>query len=463
VDSSAGSSIAVLPFVDMSAARDQQYLSDGITEEILDRLAKTGQFRVIARTSSFAFRDRSVDIPQIAAVLDVTHVLEGSVRRAGDRVRVTAQLVDTASNSHVWSDTYDRNLGDLFAVQEEIAASVAAALQTRLSSTGSGRPPSASGAAYERFLQGQYFVNRRAPGDVERAIRDYEEAVAIDPGFARAWAALSGAYGLLAWESDPPDPWRARQFESARQAVRLDPGLVEGHVRLAKYYFEVSQLDESLQAVREAAALAPDDPWLAGFSDGFPDWTNSDAEAEVASERRRVELDPLSATARKDLGLRLFAAGRLDEASSEFRKALELSPNLGWDAQIEISRVLVAQGRYDDASLEIAQLPPGEPRDYGLALLCEDPGRRADAEAALGRLAARSGDFMHDLRLAELLVLRGRIDDAFVRLQSARDGLPRDQSLLARIWYLQNEMHVSPFLQPLHADPRWAALMANPG
>lgn len=228
-------SIAVLPFVDMSASHDQAWLADGISEEILNRLAQSRSLRVIARTSSFSFRNRQVGIAEIAARLGVTHVLEGSVRRAGDRVRITAQLIAAADNSHVWSETIDRELGDLFAIQDEIAASVAAALDVALLGEAGHSEAPVNAAAHERFLQGEFFYNRRAPGDVGRAVKYYEQAVAIDPGYARAWAALSGAYGL---QFDPGGPaandWLERQGEAARKAVEFGPGLAVAHARLSQ-------------------------------------------------------------------------------------------------------------------------------------------------------------------------------------------------------------------------------------
>jgi TolB-like protein/DNA-binding winged helix-turn-helix (wHTH) protein/Tfp pilus assembly protein PilF len=456
-------SIAVLPFADLSPGRDQQYLADGIAEEILDRLAGMRALRVIARTSAFSFRDRPADIPTIAARLRVSHVLEGSVRRAGDHLRITAQLVDVASNSHVWSKTYDRDLGDLFAVQDEVAGSVAVALEESLAGSGLHALPPALGPAYERFLQGQFFFKRRSPGDVARAAKYFEDAVAIDPGFARAWAALSGACGILAWDGDRTSDWRARRGEAARRAVELAPDSVEARIRLASYFYESGRLEEALAEYRRAYELDPGDHWLASFSDGFPQWRDGDLDAVIKDERSQAERDPLSPTARMNLGLSLFAAGYLDDALAEFRSALEINPDLGAEVELEIGRVLVAQRRYPEAYAAIRQLQDSELRDSGISLLIDTPEHRRDAEAALARLVMRPGDYMHDLRIAEALAQRGRDDDAFGALQHARDGLEQGPELMARIWYLQNEMFHSPFLKSLHSDPRWASLMAVPG
>jgi TolB-like protein/DNA-binding winged helix-turn-helix (wHTH) protein len=461
--STSGRSIAVLPFVDLSPAKDQQYLADGIAEEILDRLARVPTLRVIARTSAFSFRDQPVDVPTIAAKLQVSHVLEGSVRRSGDHVRVTAQLVDVSNDSHLWSKTYDRELGDLFAVQDEIATSVARELETSLAGPASHGSPPAQGAAYERYLQGQFFLARHSPGDVERAVKYFEEAVAIDPGFAPAWAALSGGYSLIAWESDPSSDWRARQGEAARRAVELEPALLDGHLRLAQYYYESGRHSEALTEYRKASELNPDDPWLARVSEGFPNWLDDDLASILEDSRKSVGRDPLSPVAHKNLGLALFASDQFDQAMIELRRALDLNPNLGADTEIEVGRVFVAQRRYPEARAQFTQLPKGEFQDAGIALLFDSPDDWQDAEAALGRLVGGSGDYMHDLRVAEAWALRGRDDEAFRWLRHARDGLEAGPELAARIWWLQNEMFMSPFLKPLHADPRWAVLMATPG
>ena len=196
----ATTSIAVLPFLDMSESKDQRYLADGVTEEILNHLAQATNLRVISRTSTFALRDASLDIPQIGDRLGVDYVLEGSIRRSGPQLRITAQLINVATNAHAWSQTYDRTLDDLFLVQDEIAASVARELQVELA--GGARPGGApvNAIAYERYLQGQFHYHRRAPGDIQRAIDYYEGAVESAPEFARAWAALAGAYALAIGE-----------------------------------------------------------------------------------------------------------------------------------------------------------------------------------------------------------------------------------------------------------------------
>ena len=457
-------SVAVLPFVDMSAGHDQRYLADGIAEEILNRLAQSGELRVIARTSSFSFRDQPLHIPGIAAALNVSHVLEGSVRRSGNRVRITAQLIEASSNSHVWSDSYERRLDDLFAVQDEIATAVASALNVALVRGVQGSRMPANAAAYESFLQGQFFYHRRASGDFERAVRYFERAVALDPGYARAWAALSGAYGFLVEPGRPEtEVWRDRQGEAARRSVELDPGLASAHQRLAGYYGETANFELAEVHLRQARELDPDDALVLGglVSEAI---SRGDFDEAIAIERRVVARDPLSPLNRNILGVLLIAAGRLDEAMSEYRKVLDLNPDAGPDIRIDIVRILVLQERYDEATAMVSQLADGKFRDFGLALLYLTPDWRAEADAALERLAARPEDVLDSVRLAEVYAFRGMTEEAFSSLHERRIALERHGAAAwGWITYFQNELRVSPFLVPLHADSRWTVLLAAPG
>jgi TolB-like protein/DNA-binding winged helix-turn-helix (wHTH) protein/thioredoxin-like negative regulator of GroEL len=461
--SEAANSIAVLPFVDMSANQDQQYFSDGIAEEIRDRLENIRQLRVIARTSSFSFRDESVDIPEIAAKLDVTHVLEGSVRRSGNSLRITAQLIEASSNSQVWSETYDREAGDQFAIQDEIAASVAAALSVTLGSQSLHGSVPASTDAYELFLQGQFFYDRRAPGDIALAAKYYQEALVIDPNYARAWAALAGTYSLLAFDGDiTPEAGLAKQGIAARKAVELDPNLAEGQARLSQYYWDTGDRKTAHKILDKAIDLDPNDPLVLNFVAGIA-MRDGDIQGAIEKQRRLVARDPRSAAVRANMGTYLQAVGRLDEAKAELLKALELNPNFGWGVELAIARILILQKRFDEAGEAVVRLPPGEARDHGLALLSHAMGHKTDADAATQRLAAESGQ-SPDIRLAEVYAFRGMIDEAFQALQGVQDAVERDEPAMAsQLWTWQVEMRVSPFLVPLHGDPRWTAMMVEPG
>jgi len=457
-------SVAVLPFLDMSAGRDQRYFSDGVAEEILNRLTQSTHLRVIARTSSFSIRDESLDVPQIAARLNVDYLLEGSVRKAGDRIRVTAQLIDAGTNSHLWSKTYDRSLGDLFRVQDEIAGSVAAALNATLGGNGAQTRAPASFGAYENYLQGQFFFHRRIAGDIERSVRYYEAAIRQDPAFARAWAALAGAYSLLAHDDKGFDAkWSARQGEAARRAVELDPDLAVAQVRLAQFQWLNGQQTEAVQHFERAFALDPDDPLVLAMAA-----TNARAIGDKTRALQLwgqiVEQDPLSPIYRRNYATYLLAADRLEDARTQLVKLFELNPAAGPDVTIDLVRVLTLMKRYDEAEALIAQLPEGEYRDFALALQYHAPGRRAEADAALDRLRGETADVYSFVRLAEIYAYRGMNEDAFAVLQRQRALLDDEPSSSSyRLTYFIGEIDASRLLRPLHNDTRWAVLITRPG
>lgn len=455
-------SIAVLPFDDMSAGHDQAYLSDGISEEILNRLTKAGGLRVVARTSSFSFRDRPVDINEIGTRLGVSHVLEGSLRRSGDEIRITAQLISVSDNTPVWSETYARTLDDLFALQDDIAVAVADALQVRLAAGALGIVTAVGPKAHESYLKGQYFFRRRAPGDVELARRYYEEAVAFDPGYARAWAALAGVYSFLAWPTEKPDETLLKlEGEAARKAVALDPSLALAHIRLAGYYFQTLDSKKADEHFRQAAALDPDDSLVLGIT-GYEAFARGDTDTAIYALRRGVARDPLSTVSHQNLAVLLMADHQLDEAAAEYRQVLDLNPNAGWDTEIEIVRILIMQGRFDEARTQIGRAPPGKHRDYALALLFDAPGDRASADAALARLAANPVEIMDFIRLAEVYAFRGMTDRAFATLLGRKEAMIREIGAVAPpIGAFTTEARVSPMLIPLHADPRWATVVAD--
>jgi len=463
-------SVAVLPFVDLSERKDQGYFGDGIAEEILNQLAQSNELRVIARTSSFALRDETLGIPAIAQKLSVSHVLEGSVRMSGDRIRVTAQLVQGTDGAHLWSETFERNVSDVFAIQDEIASAVATALRITLAGAAPGASPPANVAAYENYLQGEFFYNRRSPGDVERSIGYFKQAIASDPRYARAWAALSAAYAYLAWGGTEVDREMQRlQEEAALHAVELDPRLAVAQVRLSGFYEETGQIDKAEEHFRIARSLDPDEPLVLSHMISAALESGQVADA-IDMQRRVVNRDPLNRTARQNLGVFLFYAGRLEEALDEFRAALELAPDAGPDLEIEFGRIHAQQGRDAEAHAEFMRLPPGRFRDQGLALLHRLPEHRAESDAALARLTADPAagsesmeqDVMSYVRLAEAQAFRGMTDAALATLADKRRALAGkwgDSSNV--VWYFQHEAHISPFLKGLADDPRWAAVMAG--
>lgn len=461
-------SIAVLPFVDMSENRDQGYFSDGTSEEILNRLAQSSDIRVIARTSSFSFRDRPLDIQEIARRLDVTHVLEGSVRKSGDRVRVTAQLILASDGAHLWSETYERTLGDVFAIQDEVASAVASALKATLRRDPPGQELPANLDAYEHVLKGEHFYFRRGPGDVERSVAEFERALEFDPEYARAWADLSAAYALLAWKTDPPSKdIQARQRDAALRAVDLDPNLAIAHRRLADYYAEIGNAEASRRHYELAMKLAPDETMTLNHKAAALVEVG-EYDAAIAIQKVLVTRDPLNGVFRQLLNVTLMADGRLEEALASYETMLELNPNTSPDWTIEIPRILALLGRYEEAIPATQRLPPGKFRDQAMSLMSGAPGYRDEAAAALARLETYvptpplegpQDRIMDAVRLAETYAFTGRIDLAFATLTDKYGDLASRTDPGLYIWYLRHASQLSPFLVPLHADPRWAAFM----
>lgn len=454
--------IAVLPFLDMSEAKDQRYLADGVTEEILNHLAQAKNLRVISRTSTFALRDESLDVPEIGERLGVDYVLEGSVRKSGTQLRITAQLIDVTTNSHIWSETYNRTLDDLFAVEDEIAASVGRALQVRLAGNVTPGSAPASVEAYDFYLQGQFHYHRRSEGDIQRATEYYRRAVEISPDFARAWAALAGAYSLAIGElhGNSNAQLRELQGQAARKAVELDPGLAVAHARLAQYCYYVQQRDQGDAHMRTAASLDPDDPIVLGFAATDAVW-KGDLRAAADLWRRAVAQDPLSPTARGNFAYFLHLDGHLEESLAEYRRVLELNPAAAPKVQGDIARILTLLGRHDEAMTAIAQVPEGNWRDFVLALMHRAPGRRIESDAALRRLAGAADGIDDRVHLAEAYAYREQDDAALDMLLDFRRRLDRERMQRPRDWrYFQDALRMAPLLKTLHDDPRWAALTA---
>jgi TolB-like protein/DNA-binding winged helix-turn-helix (wHTH) protein len=456
-------SIAVLAFADMSAQKDQEHFADGLSEEILNLLAQSPALRVIARTSSFAFKHQRADIATIASRLNVTHVLEGSVRKSGERIRITAQLVDGATSEHLWSQTYDRDARDVFDVQTDIAAAVAKALQVTLKVGTSATPGDTTNAqAYESYLHGRHFLNRRGTSDVARAREHFEQAVRLDPGYARAWAGLAGTLFMTedANRSVPADlmqQWR----HAVERALAHGPNLVDAHMRAYQYYALTGNAAAADEHFRRAAALNPSDPWV--LAKLGPSLAEGGLSEVIALHRRMVALDPLSAVSRGNLAVFLMAAGEWEEAKIEYGKALELSP-ASPVLRRDIAKILVLQGRPGEALAVAGQLPEGPLRDQCLALAYQASGQTEASDAALARLIGvgeQAGtDAEFKVNIAEIYAYRGNSEEAFKWL-ARMSAQTRDADAIEPYWWSRQELPLSPFLQSLQADARWRTLLAD--
>jgi TolB-like protein/class 3 adenylate cyclase/Flp pilus assembly protein TadD len=452
-------SIAVLPFVNMSRDEENEYFADGLAEELLKMLSKIRGLRVASRTSAFSFKGTKVDIPTMAQKLNVATVLEGSVRKAGKRVRITAQLVQVATDSHLWSETYDRELEDIFAVQDDIAQSVVKELRSAL--LGEKRQVSASAAvkaevqaaakgraenatAYPLYLQGLFFADRITREDLAKGIEYFREAIELDPGFALAWAALSRAHLHEAGYSWAPlDEGFNQARTAAERALELEPDLAEGYVALGlvqvNYDWDWEGADASF---RRALELAPGNAEALRSAAMLAGSVGRHEEA-VALARRAVLLDPLSMSAQRSLGAQCLRAGLLDEAKAVVKKAIEFHPQGGL-LHCWLGRVYLAQGRIEEARAAFEAEVIEYFRLQGLALVEYAQGRRAKSDAALRGLIDKYAQ-ESAYQVAEVYAYRGEVDVAFQWLERA---------------YAQHDPGLSgsksnALLRSLHGDPRW--------
>ena len=443
-------SIAVLPFADMSAEKNQEYMSDGIAEELINLLAQVPDLKVIARTSSFAFKDENVEIADIAKKLNVAHVLEGSVRKSGDKLRVTAQLIRAADSTHLWAQTYDRQMTDVFAVQDEIAAAVVSELKIKLL-TATPKTKTTDPKAYALFLQASE-APQHDLSSFEQAISLYKRVLAIDPTYAPAWDGLANVYYL---QMDFGVTTTAQTLPLARdafnQALTIDPGYAPAYARAALIEGAIEgHLAAAARHLEQGLAHDPRNLDLIGaavkISRRMGRLDQSLALAEYAASR-----DPVSVASHEDLGWEYVLAGRFDEAAAEFRTALTLNP----DAAIlheSLGEVLLHKGDPRAALAEMQQEPFEEQRLGGLSMAYHALGQKAESDSALDDLI-RKGEQTMPYYISYVLAFRGETNRAFQWLEKAIEY--RDPYVS---W-----AGIDPNLKVLHKDPRWLPLLRRLG
>ena len=444
-------SIVVLPFLDMSPEQDQAYFADGISEEILNLLAKIPELRVISRSSAFSFKGKNIEIPAVARQLDVAYVLEGAVRKAGTQLRINAQLIAASSDTHLWSETYDRELGGIFQIQDEIAVSVVEALKIRLL----GAIPQVRKIDQEVHtlaLQARYFWNRKAPGDEARAMEYYQRALGIDPGYAPAWAGLSASY-LAELENGriSRDIGLAKARETAEMALSLDPDLADAHVRMGLVHAMLDHdWDAAFAEYRRALVLDPNNPLVLAVQASV--WLEGRLDEAINWYKKAATIDPLTTTWPTNMANLMIKAGRLDEAEEASRKALVLSPD-NFAASRNLAIVFLLRGQLDEA-LELARsLPERAEEALLLTIIYHAMGRQDESDAALMRLTGTAGE-EELLLIAQAHACRGEIDKAFEWLDRANDAHHERYGVNEEFALFRFE----PFLETLHDDPRWDAL-----
>ncbi len=451
-------SVAVLAFANLSGDPKQDYFSDGLSEEVLDALANVRQLQVAARTSSFSFKNKSVDVTTIAAKLGVAYVLDGSVRRDGDLVRVSASLIDAKTGFKTWSETYDRKLNDIFAVQQGIAAAVASALQVHLG--GSELPQIASGGtsntlAYDQYLKGRQLVDMSASeADWREALASFDAALAADPTYANAYAARARALIALANAFLPANQLRPTYdsaLASARRAAELAPGSADAQSTLG-YALVYTKLDF-------AGAAAPYQKSLelgGGNADiliryGLYACRTGKAAAGLEALRSAVNLDPLNPRAHKSLALGLYSAHDYGGSVDAMRRALALSPKMTL-AHSVIGDALLMRGDLAGATAEYQLEPVSWAKITGLAVAAARSNRPADGRALLDQLVRQFGD-SNVYQQAQVQAQLGNSDGALAALRQARKV--GDVGLFY-VW-------TDPLLDPLRNDEGFTSLIARLG
>jgi TolB-like protein/DNA-binding winged helix-turn-helix (wHTH) protein/Tfp pilus assembly protein PilF len=408
-------SVAVLPFSNISGDKEQEYFSDGLSEDLITALSKLQGLKVVGRTSSFRFRDHREDSRTIGAKLGVAHLLEGSVRRAGNVIRVSAELINTADGSTQWSEHYDRPYKDLFALQDDITRAVADVLKARLladgqAATQSDRPPSGNLDAYAEFLQGKFHFMRDTEFDTRKAVEHFERATQLDPRYALAWSWLSRAWAnlselFLTGASSSEGYAKARM--AADRALALAPDLAAAHFARGNI-LEVPDLNwRAAEAeFRRALQLAPEDGDAKYFL-GSQLATLGQIDQAIELTHQAISTDPLHASRYGWLSLYLLGVNRLDEAERAVRKAIELQPTAISYHQV-LTRIAVARGDLQTALEAAEQEPAGVFRDFALALARQLGSDQAAANAALNTLIHRGNDAA--FFVAEVYSIRGDKD-----------------------------------------------------
>jgi serine/threonine protein kinase/tetratricopeptide (TPR) repeat protein len=439
-------SIAVLPFVDMSPQEDQEYFSDGLTEELLTTLAKNTNLRVAARTSSFAFKGQTPEIAVVGAKLQVKTVLEGSVRRIGNRARITTQLINVEDGFQIWSESFDRELDDIFAVQAEIANAVAMALKVRLSegSGGSDTAQTVHPEAYTAYLQGRHFSEKTGRDFLDTAVTYFEKSLAHAPDYAPAWVGLAEVRSEQAGLGYVPvDEGYADSRQAAERALELDPTLASAHVSLGeiklRYDWDWAGADLDFQ---KALALEPGNAGVILGASRLARTRGRLIEALVLA-RRSSELDPLNVRGHHTHGLHAWYANQLDEAAAALEKAIELDPNKPRTRSF-LGRIYLAQSRVDEALSVIESEPHAAFRVIGKVMLATALENSETADTALAELLEEWGD-LAAFQIAEVYGFRGEVDNAFIWLEKAY--AQRDSGLT----WIQGDPH----LRSLATDPRW--------
>jgi len=449
-------SIAVLPFDNLSRDPDNAYFCEGVQDEVLTRLAKVADLKVISRTSTQHFKSAPENLPEIAKQLGVANILEGSVQKFGDQVRVNVQLINAANDAHLWADTYDRKLIDIFSVETEIAKNIADSLQAKLSGsekTAMAKKPTENPKAYELYLKGRFFWNKRTGDDLRKSIEYLKQAVAKDPGYALAYAALADSYGLLRFYggASPAESVVPAQA-AAKKALELDDSLAEAHASLGLIATEELDLKRAVTEQERAIQLNPNyataHHWL-----GLGLATLRQPDRSIAELKRALELDPLSMIINADLSIICLYAGRYDDAEAQARKTLEIDPR-SFVAHYYLGAALQLTRRLKEAIPEFQKAVELNNDPYSIAMLAQAYARNGQTDEARKLLAhlnemAKSAE-VPEYALALVYTSLGEKERAIEALERGFAGGNKSYLFL---------LPGDPFLDDLRGDPRFEELV----
>ena len=446
-------SIAVLPFTDLSAGKDQEYFCDGLAEDLIDHLATLPSVRVVARSSSFQFKGKNEDLRVVGRKLGVTNILEGSVQREGDRIRVIAELVKADDGFQLWSQTYERRIDDVFSVQDEITHAATGALQLKLVDAKgmalAAKPRSTNSKAYEAYLRAGYFTTRgRDKADLDNALANVEQAIKLDAKYAPAWALRSYLSDTRAdvGLTEPTIGFRMAR-EDAERAIELDPNAPAGYLALAWVQINRDWNWEGAElSLSKAAELEPGSASVLRYR-SFLSHSLGRLNEAIEFHRQALARDPLLASSHSYLAFLLYCAGRYEEAETELQRALELNPQKTYD-RFTRGEILLQRHRPLEALTEIEQEPAEIWRLTGEALAYHALGRDNDSNAALTQLIKdHQGNMAY--QIAEVYADRGESDKAFEWLNRAYEQ--RDAGL--------RSLKIDPYLKSLSHDARYADIL----
>jgi len=444
-------SIAVLPFEDLSSGHDQEQIADGISEDVLNVLARNPNLVVIARASAFSFKGMNKDTKSIAVRLNVANVLEGSVSRDENRLHVEARLVDASAGISIWSQTYDLEANDTHLLQNRIANSVATILKVQQPENipvASSKPE-----ALKHYRMGQHFFGRRAPGDLGRAMEQFRSAVEIDPRLANAWVGLAGSIWVNAIELHTGFSAIREEYKDALdRALELDPDNPEAHARMAAYYWDGGQPKLGEEHYARSLEFGQNTPVVLSAAAGIA-FEQFKYQQAVEIQQRAAILDPLSFVQQVNLALLLGYAGRLDESIAVYKNAFDLNPEAAPDYWQDYLVIYFLNGQFDQAEAIALQLPDGSARDQSLAMIYTALDQSAKSAEMVERLSAQSS-VESALRLAEFYAFSADFELSFEWLEQAKSRQSAvDESQKGNTDF---EIFVhSPFLQKLAQDARW--------